>query len=334
MVPPLITLEEHFFSDAVQGPVKEKYVEQFQAIPGLQEQLADLDEMRLGNMEKGKVSLQVISHAPGIMNAQQCQRANDQLAASILKNRPRFAGFAVLPMAEPEECAKELDRMVKQHGFVGALVDCHVNGKYYDGNDYDVIWRKFEELDVPCYIHPTWPSNDMMPRYTGNFTAGASTSLGSSGWGWHNEVALHTLRLHAAGTFDKFPKLKIIIGHFGEMIPFMHERIANLSRRWGDLQRNWKQVWDENIWITTSGVWSLDPMRTILANTKIDHILYSVDYPFEKNENGLKWIEDLERSGLVTREQLDMIAYQNSETLLRVKAPTGGSDVDGSRRYL
>lgn len=321
MVPPLITLEEHFFSDAVQGPMREKYVEQFKSIPGLQEQLADLDELRLSYMEKGKVSLQVVSHAPGTMNTEQCQNANDQLAVAIFKNRSRFAGFAVLPMAEPEESAKELDRTVKQHGFVGALIDCHVNGKYYDGSEYDVMWRKFEELDVPCYIHPTWPSDDMMPRYTGNFTAGASRSLGASGWGWHNEVALHTLRLHASGTFDKFPKLKIIIGHFGEMIPFMHERIANLSRRWGDLQRKWKQVWDENIWITTSGVWSLDPMRTILANTKIDHILYSVDYPFEKNENGLRWMEDLERSGLVTREQLDMIAYLNSEKLLRVRAP-------------
>jgi len=317
----LITLEEHFFSSAVPGHVSDKYVEQFKAISGIEAQLKDLDQLRLSDMEKGKVSLQVVSHAPGTLSSKECMEANDQLAAAMQKNKDRFAGFTVLPMAEPEACAKELERTVKQHGFVGALIDCHVDGKYYDGDEYDDMWQKFEELDVPCYIHPTWPSDDMNPRYTGNFTAGAARSLGASGWGWHNEVALHTLRLFASGKFDKFPKLKIIIGHFGEMIPFMLQRISKLSVRWGDHQRKWRQVWDENIWITTSGVWSLDPMRCILSNTKIDHILYSVDYPFEKNENGLAWMEELEESGLVTKEQLDMIAYKNSEKLLRVNAP-------------
>lgn len=321
MVPPLITLEEHFFSGAVGKEMSDKYVEQFKAIPSLEDQLKDLDQLRLSYMEKGKVSLQVISHAPGTMSAQQCREANDQLAAAIPKNKDRFAGFTVLPMSEPEECAKELERTVTQHGFVGALIDCHVNGKYYDGPEYLEMWQMFEKLDVPCYIHPTWASEDMQPRYTGNFTPGASKSMAASGWGWHNEVALHTLRLYASGLFDKCPKLKVILGHFGEMIPFMLDRIAKLSVRWGDQQRKWKQVWDENIWITTSGVWSLDPMRCILSNTKLEHILYSVDYPFEKNENGLAWMEELEESGLVTKEQLEMIAYKNSEKLLRVKAP-------------
>ncbi|KAK5121083.1 hypothetical protein LTR85_005567 [Meristemomyces frigidus] len=328
MVPPLITLEEHFFSTALfnandksMTDITDRYVEQFKAIPGIKDQLQDLDQRRLSDMDKGKVSLQIISHAPGAPNAALCKAANDQLAAAVQKNPERFAGFAVLPVSEPEECAGELERTVKQHGFVGALIDCHADGKYFDGDEYDVMWKKFEELDVPCYIHPAWPSDDMEPRFTGNFTSGATKSLGASGWGWHNEVALHTLRLYASCKFDKFPKLKIIIGHFGEMVPFMLERIAKLSVRWGDQHRKWKQVWDENIWITTSGVWSLNPMRTILANTKIDHILYSVDYPFEQNENGLKWMDELEESGLVTKEQLDMIAYKNSEKLLRVTAP-------------
>lgn len=105
------------------------------------------------------------------------------------------------------------------------------------------------------------------------------------------------------------------------MIPFMLDRICELAVRWGDPQRKFKQVWEENIWITTSGVWSLDPLRCILANTKIDHILYSVDYPFAKNESGLNWITELEKSGLVTQAQLEDIAYKNAEKLLRIKAP-------------
>ena len=90
----------------------------------------------------------------------------------------------------------------------------------------------------------------------------------------------------------------------------------------GGRERPFQQVWNENIWITTSGSWSLDPMRCILGNTKIERIMYSVDYPFHANEGGLEWIEKLGRSGLVTNEQLDLIAYKNAEVLLRIKAPT------------
>ncbi|EME46098.1 hypothetical protein DOTSEDRAFT_70183 [Dothistroma septosporum NZE10] len=323
MTPPLIALEEHFLSTAVLNAFDTAYQEQFKAIPMAKEKLSDLDELRLSEMEKGKISLQVISHAPapGGPTLEQCRQGNDQLAAAVRKRPDRFAGFAVLPIADPAGCAQELERTVKDLGFVGALIDNHVNGTYYDGEEYDVMWRKAEELDVAIYLHPTWPSENMMPHYTGNFSGGASRSLGASGWGWHTETGLHILRLYAAGVFDKFPRLKLIIGHFGEMLPFSLQRICNLSVRWGDQQRKLRQVWDENIWITTSGVWSLDPMRCILGNTKIDHILFSVDYPFEKNENGLKWIEELEQSGLVTQEELEMIAYKNSEKLLRLKAP-------------
>jgi len=322
MVPPLITLEEHFFSKAAEhSTVKEKYVEQFKYVAGVEDKLKDLEQLRFDEMDKGKVSFQIISHCPGTLTPRQAVEANDQLAIAVHKHLDRFAGFAVLAMNYPEHCANELERCVKQLGFVGALVDNHVNGEYYDGDKYDVFWRKAEELGVPIYLHPTWPAANMTEQITGNFTAGASRSLGSSGWGWHSDVGLHVLRLHAANVFEKFPKLKIIIGHFGEMLPFMLQRICNLSVRWGERQRHFQQVWEENIWITTSGVWSLDPLRCMLGNTKMERILYSVDYPFEKNENGLKWMEELERSGLVTKEQLEMIAYRNAEDLLGVKAP-------------
>nr|POE80056.1 decarboxylase orsb [Quercus suber] len=319
MTPPLITLEEHFLSQVVGNRRDAEYVEQINHIPGLREALYDIGELRLESMNKNNVSLQVVSHAPGKITIEDAREANDQLAAAIQKNPSRFAGFAVLAVSDPAESAKELERVVTQHGFVGALVDNHVEGKYFDGAEYDVLWRAFEQLDVPLYIHPTWPSDDMAARHEGNYSSGARFSLGTSGFGWHSDVALHTLRLFAAGVFDRFPRLKIIIGHFGEMLPFMLARVEQLSVRWGPRDRAFKQVWDENLWITTSGVWSLDPLRCILANTKIDHILYSVDYPFAKNEWGLSWMKELEESGLVSKEQLDMIAYKNAEKLLRIQ---------------
>lgn len=135
------------------------------------------------------------------------------------------------------------------------------------------------------------------------------------------------MRLFAAGVFDKFPKLQIVIGHFGEMLPFMLQRVCDLSIRWGKFERSFKQVWDENIYITTSGVWSLDPMACILRNTKIERILYSVDYPFAKNEKGLRWMEELQGSGLVGKEDLERIAYKNAEKLLRIKVVEPSSEL-------
>lgn len=323
--PPLITLEEHFFATSVASnpDTNKAYVEQFKHVPSLETKLKNLSDVRLKDMEAGKVSFQVISHGPtpGSPSPQQCIEANDQLAAAVADNKTRFAGFAVLPMSHPEESARELERTVKQHSFVGALIDNHVLGKYFDGPEYRPFWQKAQELDVAIYIHPTWPSDDMAPRYSGNFTDGASRSLSASGWGWHTDTGLHFLRLFASGLFDEMPKLKIIVGHFGEMLPFMFERICALSRRWGNIKRDFATVYKENLWITTSGVWGLAPMATILMNTPIEHVLYSVDYPFAKNEDGLDWIEKLEASGMVTREQLEMIAHKNAEKLLDVKAP-------------
>lgn len=323
MSPHLIALEEHFFSDKA-DMLKPQYELQFKHVPGLHDKLHDLDSLRLQHMDKGNVSLQIVSHAPGSMATDQCKAANDQLAAAVKKNPQRFAGFAVLPVSNPEDCAAELTRCIRELGFVGALIDNKAKGDtFFDGDEYLPMWQAAQDLDVPVYLHPTWPSeaaNQLL--YSGNFSKAATQGLGAGGWGWHSDVGLHVLRLFASGLFDKLPKLKIIIGHMGEMIPFMLERINWLSPRWGERQRKFQEVYDANIWITTSGVWSVNPMATILRNTKIDHILFSVDYPFVPGENelGLKFMQDLEESGLVNDEQLHRIAYKNAEELMRVKA--------------
>ncbi|KIX03288.1 uncharacterized protein Z518_06840 [Rhinocladiella mackenziei CBS 650.93] len=322
MVPSLISLEEHFFSQAMLSGSTEKYSEQLKHIPGLADKLADVGDLRLQFMEGGQISFQIVSHAPGAMSPSQCKSANDQLAQAVKNHPDRFAGFAVLPVSDPERCAGELTRCVKDLGFVGALIDNHAeDGSYYDGSEYFPMFQAAQDLDVPIYLHPTWPTDIMMSTfYMGNFPMAASKSISASGFGWHSDVATHVLRLFAAGLFDRLPQLKIIVGHMGEMLPFMLQRIMQLSLRWDKRDRDFKQVWDTNIYITTSGNWSVDPMACILRNTKIDHILYSVDYPFARNEDGLKFMQDLEKSGLVTEEQMEMIAYKNAETLLGVKA--------------
>lgn len=322
MVPPLIALEEHFIYSGMLDA--DRYAEQLKWVAGLKDKLADLGPMRLSEMDRGKVNLQVISHAAGDPNLQHSIDANNQLAKAVKENSSRFAGFATLPMSAPDDAAKELKRVVEEHGFLGALIDNRTDGNtYYDDRKFWTVFEMAQKLDVPIYIHPTWPSQEQKDlMYTGNFSQAASVSMGASGFGWHQDVGLHVLRLFAAGLFDEYPKLKIIIGHFGEMLPFMLERITLLSKRWGERKRDFQTVYDENIIITTSGVWSVHPMATVLRNTKLENILFSVDYPFADSAWGLTFMEDLEKSGLVTPEQLEAIAYKNAERVLKIKLKT------------
>ena len=211
-------------------------------------------------------------------------------------------------------------------GFVGALIDNHADGKSFDGAAYDVLWAKACALDVPIYLHPTWPSPRMAETFMGAYAEPVGISLGAAGWGWHADVALHVLKLFCAGVFDRFPRLKIIIGHMGELLPYMLERCYDMSTRWagwGPRERPLRRVWHENIWVTTSGAWSLAPIKCLLENTPVERIMYSVDYPFESTEKGRQWFDQLESSGLLTRDQLNMIAYGNAERLLKLQCQPG-----------
>lgn len=319
---PLITLEEHYLSPIVSeaSPTARDQYAYFP--PHLLSKLESLDDERIQDLDKGHVSLQVISHGPGDGSPSVCSAANDGLASAISRNPTRLAGFAMLPMSEPAAASKELERCVKHHSFVGALVDNHIDGQFYDDERFWPVFEKAQELDVPIYIHPSFASEAMMEHYKGNFDDSVALALSAYGWAWHTETGLHILRLFASGLFDRFPKLKIVIGHMGEMLPFQLERILSISERWGKRDRGLGEVWRNNIWITTSGMFSLPPLACLLQTTSIDHVLYSVDYPFSANEKGLKFVEEIEKSGLIVGEDLEKFSFRNAESLLGVKAST------------
>ncbi|GAB7346804.1 hypothetical protein MBLNU459_g1902t1 [Dothideomycetes sp. NU459] len=323
MTPPLATLEEHYLSKHIRSSLKEEgKVDHYDNFPApVVDKLTSLGSTRLQDMDAGKVSLQVISHGPLDASPAACRDANDDLAAACRANPTRLAAFAMLPMSSPGAAADELERCVSTHGFVGALINNHVQGAFYDDTAFWPVFARAEQLGVPVYIHPTFAADEWMPHYGGNFPDAAARMMSIAGWGWHSETGLHVLRLWASGLFDKHPKLKIIIGHMGELLPFQLDRIVSSSdKAWGvHNKRGLRTVWNENFWITTSGMFSLAPLSCLLKTTTIDRILYSVDYPFSTNETGLKFVEEMERSGMVSKEELDAICYGNAEKLLGVK---------------
>jgi predicted TIM-barrel fold metal-dependent hydrolase len=127
--------------------------------------LKSLGDERIQDMDKGDVSLQVISHGPLIASSSACLGANDELAVAISKNSKRLARFAMLLMQDPKAAARELARCVKELGFVGALVDNHLDGQFYDDERFWPVFEKAQDLDVPIYLHPTFATASALEHF-------------------------------------------------------------------------------------------------------------------------------------------------------------------------
>jgi predicted TIM-barrel fold metal-dependent hydrolase len=242
--------------------------------------------------------------------------ANDFLSAAIERHPSRFAGLAVLPTAAPDLAADELKRMVSQHGFRGAVINGHIQGRYLDDKFFWPIMEQAEALQVPIYLHPAPPPQSVIDTYyTGNFSAEVTRMLSTAGWGWHIETAVHILRLILSGVFDRYPKLQIIIGHMGEALPFMLPRIdlvlqPNLTK----LQRPMAAYLRENIHYTFSGFNFTATFLELLLQVGVDRIMFSADYPYGSMEKGRAFLSQLP----ISDADREKIAHFNAERLLRL----------------
>ena len=315
-----ISLEDHFVSEAMlaQSTGAESFALKLWPAD-LQEKLSSLEGLRLSDRDRGEIALQVVSPIPACESLDVCRKTNDQLAEAVERSGGRLAGFAALPMGQPDEAAAELERCIRRLGFVGTLIPNHADGRYFDGPEYRPFWAQAHTLDKPVYLHPCPASEAARPQFDGHFAPEVATMLSMGGWGWHADVALHFIKLYASGLFDAYPHLKLVLGHMGEMLPYMIIRVNGRISRLVKRERDLLQVWAENVWITVSGIWDLAPFACAIRSVAMDRILFSVDYPFERNETGRDFMLEVRKSGLVTDEQWEMIAFRNAERLLGVK---------------
>jgi len=285
--------------------------------------LPEIDEQRLKSMDDTGITVQVLSTAPpgpdivpGPDGVSIARAINDHLAAAVARKPDRFAGFAVMPMASPDACAAELTRAVKELGFVGTLINGTTEGRFLDDPRYDDLLAAAVELDVPVYIHPHLPPPVVQQAYYSGLEEGAARVLATAAWGWHQETAIHVLRMVIAGTLDKHPRLKLIIGHMGEMLPVMLDRIDDVSGLdIGHLQRPiGRQILDQ-VWITTSGIFTAPPFLAALQTFGIDRIMFSVDYPFAPNEKGREFLDRISLSPA----DMAKLTHGNADALLRLK---------------
>jgi predicted TIM-barrel fold metal-dependent hydrolase len=330
---PYYTLEEHWVSPSLAPAFFANTFTKLLIPPAAESVLREVGPKRLASMDANNIHIQVISHVPttnAMSDPDRIRTANDELAAAIAgsPDPARFRGFCVLPMAYPAAAVQELRRCVKKNGFVGALVDAKLaNGSFYDGKTYDPLWKAFSQLQVPVYLHPTYPSEQSIlavgqglyaPALPGEYDAGLAARLGTVAWGWHEQTGFEFLRFYLGGVFDRYPDLQIVLGHMGEMLPYMLSRAGDWLNKGRTLRV--EDAYARNVYVTTSGMFSLDPMATLLRNTNKTRIMYSVDWPLSRNEDGAAFMRALKGSGMVTEDEFENIAYRNAERLLGLKA--------------
>jgi predicted TIM-barrel fold metal-dependent hydrolase len=294
--PYIIALEEHYADPDVQetftGPDAAK-------APRIAQRLDDVGSLRIREMDEAGIDMQVLSHtAPATpkLDAESSVRlariANDRLYETVRTFPNRFAGFATLPTPDPKTAADELERAVTKLGFKGAMVHGMTHGRFLDDKQFWPIFERAEALDVPLYFHPAIPHPAVIETYYKEYAKDWPMFIRAA-WGFTVETATQGIRLVLSGVFDEYPKLKIILGHLGEGLPFYLWRIDHSLKREGRDTKSFRDCFCAHFYITTSGFFSNPALLCCVQELGIDRILFSVDYPFVDNMLATKWLETL-----------------------------------------
>ncbi len=297
-----IGLEEHFAIPDTLADSKGFLADE--TWPELEKRLLDMQDYRLRQMDAHGMQMMLLSlNAPAVQAipdpkkaTQVARRANDFLATEVKKRPDRFQGLAALAMQDPDGATRELVRCVKELGFRGALVngfsqiDDPNSMVYLDERRYRGFWAECEKLGVPFYLHPRNPLPSAAQIYEGH-----PWLLGPT-WAFGQETAVHALRLMASGLFDAHPKLRIILGHLGEGLPYSIWRVDHRNA-WTKApprypaKRKLGEYFQENFYLTTSGNFRTQTLIDAMLEVGADRIMFSTDWPFENVDHAAIWFD-------------------------------------------
>ena len=287
------------------------------------DRLQFLDERRIQDMDATGVDVQILSlTSPGVQvfdaatAVSLARSSNDQLAEAVRRHPDRFAGLAAVAPQNPAEAARELERCVLKLGLKGAILNSHTLGEYLDDPKFWDIFAAAESLDVPLYLHPNSPSAGLIQPLLARGLDGAI-------YGFGVDTGMHLLSIITSGVFDRFPKLRIVVGHLGEALPFwlfrldyMHQATVN-SKRYPfmkPLQRRVSEYMRENVYVTSSGMAWAPAIKFCQEVMGEDHVLYAMDYPYQFEASEVLAMEDV---GL-TYEQKANFYQNNAERLFKL----------------
>jgi 2,3-dihydroxybenzoate decarboxylase len=267
-------------------------------------------------MDAAGIDVQVLSEAePGAQNLEPAQAvqlarvSNDLLHAAVRRHPERLAGFATLPTSDPAGAVRELLRAVNELGFRGAMVHGSSRGHFLDEPQLWPVLETAEGLDVPIYLHPCTPQPAVYDVYYKDHPALARASLGFT-----VEIAVQAMRLVVSGALDRFPRLKIILGHMGEALPYLAWRANDTLARTAKLPRGFREYLSAHFYVTTSGNFSLPALQCAIAELGAERIMFAVDWPFQPNRAAVDFV----REAPLTADQRAGIFSGNAGRLLRI----------------
>lgn len=256
----------------------------------LVQRIQDLGERRLTDLAALHVDHQVLGlTCPGVellevsRGRELVTLANDRIADACDAHPDKFSGLAGLALKDVDFSVGELERAVTGRGLRGAIVNSHADGEYLDDPRFLPLFETLERLDVPLYLHPNTPSDSMIGPLL-------ESGLDGAIYGFGVETGMHLLRIIFAGVFDRFPRLRLVVGHLGEAIPFWQFRVDHFH---GVQERSGRYPWRpklelrpseylrRNVWMTTSGM----PWEPAIMFTRqvvgADRVMYAMDYPYQ-----------------------------------------------------
>jgi 2,3-dihydroxybenzoate decarboxylase len=255
--------------------------------------LTDFGEQRLAVMDKAGIAHAVLGLAgPGVQAERDtatairnARAANDFLAGEVQKRPDRYSGFAHLAMQDASAAADELERCMRELKFRGAMINGHTNGQYLDDRALDPFWERAEALGALIYLHPADPPA-LFPALAGY------KGLRRATWEWTLETGTHALRLVFGGTFDRFPRATLVLGHMGETLPFLLWRFDSRAKLYGlKFPKTPSQYIRDNIMVTTSGMCSDEPLACTIAALGHESVMFAADFPFESTEESAEFID-------------------------------------------
>ncbi|HTR14981.1 MAG TPA: amidohydrolase family protein [Roseiarcus sp.] len=314
-----IALEEHFATpEFLRGPGR-TLEEHMPA--DLIDRLIDIGDARVAAMDAAGVDVQALSlTSPGVEqldveDANRLARAtNGALAEAIRRHPTRFFGLAALPIGDPEAAVAEIERVATDDGFKGVMINGHHRGRYLDDRFFWPVLARAEALRFPIYIHPTRSPQPVVDAWYGGLSPMVSEMMAIAGWGWHIETALHVLRMALGGAFDAHPDLQIVIGHMGETLPFMIQRVDAMPQSMTKLKKPVSAYLRENVHYTFSGFNFLPTFMNLLLEVGVERIMFSTDHPYRAMAEGRAFLDGLP----VSPADKERIAHANAERLFRL----------------
>ena len=252
--------------------------------------LQDAADGRIADMDATGIDHQVLAlTAPGtqVLDAAEgveiARLANDRLSGIVRANPTRFSALAAVSYEDVDAAVLEIRRAVQELGLRGLILNDHIRGGYIDDPRFAPLLAELEDLDVPLYLHPNTPPDSMITPYREAGLDGAVHGFGAS-------AGLHLLRIITSGLLDRHPRLRLVVGHLGEGLPFWLHRIDHMhgkqvaSGRYEaikPLAQAPSAYFSSQIWLTTSGMpWAPAIMftRDVIG---ADRVMYAMDYPYQ-----------------------------------------------------